>query len=36
MDKMIFNSRPRWFLWGYPHKKTKSRKYLQFMNLVLF
>jgi len=25
MDKMIFNSRPRWFLWGYPHKTTKSQ-----------
>ena len=24
MDKMILNSRPRWFLWGYPHKTTKS------------
>jgi len=24
MDKMIFTSRPRWFLWGYPHKTTKN------------
>ena len=24
MDKMIFNSIPRWFLWGYSHKTTKS------------
>ena len=27
MDKMIFNSRPRWFLWGHPHKTTKIHKY---------
>jgi len=25
MDKMIFNSRQRWVLWGYPHKTTKSQ-----------
>jgi hypothetical protein len=26
--QMIFNSRPRWFFWGYPHKTTKSQNIL--------
>jgi len=34
MDKMIFNSRPRWFLWGHPHKTTKSRIFNQEARLV--
>jgi hypothetical protein len=33
MDKMIFNSKPRWFLWGYPHKTAKSHDKFIFPSL---
>ena len=37
IDKMIFNPRPRWFLWGYPHKKRRARLYFKhIINIYIF